>query len=80
MMMDFNSMGWWAPGMGIFFMVLWWGLIILAIFALLRWLQVLPGTGGHDADNNALELLKERYARGEIDHDQFEVIRRQISQ
>ncbi len=77
---DFNSMGWWAPGFGLVFMLLWWGLIVLAIFALVRWLTASSGGGTNRIEKDALDILKERYASGEIDREEFEKIRREISQ
>lgn len=78
MMGDMSGMGWWGPGFGGIFMILWWGLIIMGIVALARWLLSLPRSGG--AGKDALDLLKERYARGEIDRNEFERTRRDIGQ
>ncbi|HKJ77112.1 MAG TPA: SHOCT domain-containing protein [Gammaproteobacteria bacterium] len=61
--------GWmWFGGLA---MVLFWILVILAIIALARWLFSGGGAAGGDRDP-ALDLLRERFARGEIDHDEFE--------
>jgi putative membrane protein len=67
-MMD--NMGWWGPGFGWVFMLLFWGLVIFGIVALVRWLaQSRPGRTG---EKTPLDILKERYARGEIDREEFE--------
>lgn len=71
---DMGSMGWgWGWGMlGAVHMVLWWVLIVLGIVVLAKWL--FAGTSrakGAPADR-ACEILRERYARGEIDNDEFE--------
>ena len=71
----FGAMG----GFGWIFMVVFWGLVIWAIVALIRG-DSLHGRGcGHDHGNDAhgkgkspLEILKERYAKGEIDKKEFE--------
>lgn len=61
-------------GFGWIYMLLFWALIILGVAALARW--VLPGAGS--ANPRALEILKERYARGEIDADQYAQMRRNV--
>jgi len=76
MMGDMSGMGWWGPGFGGIFMILWWGLVIVGIVALVRWLLSMQGDGG--ARKDALDILKERYARGDIDRDEFEKARRDI--
>ncbi|MFT5181656.1 MAG: putative membrane protein [Alphaproteobacteria bacterium] len=55
-------------------MIAFWGGIIVLIVLAVRWL----GSGvsaRHDrsaASRTALDILRERYARGEVDHDEFE--------
>jgi putative membrane protein len=70
----------WAHGsaFGMVGMVLWWVLIILGIALLARWLiKGAPGSG--DAPRSrALAILEERYARGEIDKQQFEDMKRDL--
>ena len=60
------------------FMILWWFLVIAAIVVLIRWLMSLSPRG--DTRPDALEILKERYARGELSQEQFESMRREIEQ
>lgn len=74
---------WWiggAWGLGMLLtMLLFWGLVITGIVLLIRWL-VAGGSGpgvGRGSDR-ALEILRERYARGEIDKDEFEARRRDL--
>jgi len=52
-------------GFGGVFMILWWVLIVIGFVLLVKWLSKSAGTKG--GDNKALDILKERYVRGEID-------------
>ena len=74
-----NMMGWGGYGGygGGFFgavpMLLWWALIIAGIVVLARWISS-GGSGWHrgSSADQALSVLRERYARGEIDKDEFD--------
>ena len=35
-------------------------------------------SGGHDTSENALEILKKRYARGEINRQEFEAMKKDV--
>ena len=76
-MMGWGGMGWFGP----LFMVFFWVLIIVAIILLVRWL-VASGhhqTGGVLREDSALEILKKRYARGEIDKEEFEAKKKDLN-
>jgi putative membrane protein len=53
---------------GVVTSVAFWILIVVAIVALVR---RRPGEGSYRHRSTALELLEDRYARGEIDRDEF---------
>lgn len=55
---------------GLFFMLLFWGIIILGMVALIKFASGQAGYQGRK--NNALEILKERYAKGEIDKKEYD--------
>ena len=62
-------------GGGLFGMLLFWGLIIFGIVLLVRWIagpSSPRGNGPRARDKTPLDILGERYARGEIDKAEFE--------
>jgi putative membrane protein len=73
-----NDGGWWW-GFGALHMLLYWGVLILIIVALVKWVFGTPGRRDvSSGDGRALEILKERYARGEINKDEFEQKKRDL--
>ena len=58
---------------GMILMAAFWIAVIVGIIFLIRWVVISTGTGGRGArsEESALEILKRRYARGEIDKDEF---------
>jgi putative membrane protein len=77
MMNDWGSGGW-GMGFGFLFMLLFWGLVIVGIVALFRWSMVQKPPNGKPHGKSPLEILQERYARGEIDHDEYEQKKRDL--
>lgn len=59
--------GWMAVGH-----LLWWSLLVVAIVALLRWTRGRGPRQPTAGADRALDTLRERFARGEIDREEFE--------
>jgi putative membrane protein len=76
---DMHPMWWMWGAWGILMMLgmlTFWGLVIAGIVLGIRWL-VRQGRGsGPDA---ALDILRQRYARGEISKEEFEAKKRDLS-
>ena len=72
------GMGWFG-GIG---MVIFWGLVIFGIVMLLRWFSnqsgrsTSPPGGNMGGRDQALEIARERLAKGEIKPEEFESIKR----
>ena len=69
-------MMWGYGGMGMIFMALFWfGVVALVVWAI-------RGTGDtrsrQDSSNRAIEILEQRYARGEIDTEELQQRRAQL--
>jgi putative membrane protein len=52
--------------------------LVLLIFWLIRQFTQASGAGGRSGTNRALEILQERYARGEITREEYEAMRRDL--
>jgi putative membrane protein len=70
-----DGWGWGWIGLGIFHMGLFWILVILGIVVLVKWLA---GDGAARTEKRALDILKERYAKGELTREQFEQMKRDV--
>lgn len=68
----------WTMGIHMISMVLFWILIILGIVVLVRWIGG-SSSGAASTSRTALDILKERYARGEIDRHEFEEKKHDLS-
>ncbi|MFQ5937200.1 MAG: SHOCT domain-containing protein [Acidiferrobacterales bacterium] len=65
---------------GSLMMVLFWGGVIIVVVLLVRWLSSgSTGMGPPPAGKTALDILKERFVRGEIDKEEFEERKRLLS-
>lgn len=74
-----HPMGWmggmWGLGM-MFMMLLFWALVISAVVLGIRWLS---SQGREPRSDTALEILRQRYARGEIDKEEFDARRKDLT-
>lgn len=70
-----------AGGFGWIFMILWWVLIVVGIVALVKWMGTPSDAGGRSSGGGkALDILKERYARGEIDEQEYRKRKQDLAQ
>lgn len=69
-----NMTGGWN-GLGWLFMILLWALVILTIAALVKWIV---SNGKTNSSNKPLDMLKERYAKGEISKKEYEDKKRDL--
>jgi putative membrane protein len=76
-----DGWGWWGWGMGIVHGLLWLAVLALGIVVLVR--MVGRGTDRREAvppvEETAIEILKKRYARGEIGREEFEQKKRDLA-
>ncbi len=71
-----HSMGW--PMMAVMF--LFWGAVLVGIIMLIRSVFSRGGNDGSQTSAAALDILKKRYAEGEIDQEEFEEKKRVIEE
>ena len=75
MMWGYDGFGGGMMGIG---MLLFWGVIIAVIVLVVRGAGGSWRSGGSEREKSALDILRERYARGEIDRKEFEERKRDL--
>jgi len=68
-MMNWGNYGW-GMGFGWIFMVFFWALVILGIVYIVQAISRRAGQSGRE--ETPLDILKKRYAKGEITKEEFE--------
>jgi putative membrane protein len=68
-------MGMMGPGWGLLTMVFWIAVIGLLIYGVL----LIVSKTFEKKEDPSLKILKERYARGEIDHEEYERMKNTLS-
>jgi putative membrane protein len=71
---DYGLMG---SGFGFLFMLFFWILLIFGIVSVIRWINNQGGNGSKE--KTPMEIVKERYARGEINKKEYEEKKRDLA-
>ena len=76
-MMGWGNQGYGMGGFGGIVMLLFWGLIIVGVVLVIRYFTTGQVSGRKDSSpyeirSEPLQILRERYAKGEIDSKEFE--------
>ena len=80
-MQPWGMMPWYGMVFGPIIMIIWLVVLVVVAAAVIRWLQggtagPLPFVGNR---KRALDILEERFAKGEIDKDEFQEKKRLLS-
>lgn len=73
-----EGMGWGWLGLGMIHMLLFWALVILGIVALIRWLS--GGPQPPPGPDSPMDILRKRYASGEITREEYQRMRRELTE
>ncbi len=60
----------WGMGFGWLFMIIFWGLVILGVIYIVK--MIAERSRPSEKGESALDILKKRYAKGEITREEFE--------
>ena len=69
-----DGLGWGWIGLGMLHIALFWVLVVLGIVVLVRWL-----VGGSAREPSAMDILKARYAKGELTREQYQQLKRELT-
>ncbi len=77
-MMHWGDYGWgWGMGFGGILMIVFWILFILGIVYLVK--SIAGSKKGAAREETALEILKKRYAKGELSKEDFERMKEDLN-
>ena len=74
------NMNGWDMGFGGIGMILFWLLIIIGIGILTKWLAGGPSGSDSPREKTVLDVVNERYVRGEINREEFEQKKHDVGQ
>ncbi len=70
--------GWGWMAFGWLTMVVFWGLVIVGVVAAIRWASRIPSARS-DSSDTPVEILRRRYAAGELTKEQFEAMKQDVA-
>ena len=71
----------WGSGMGIggmLMMLVFWALVIAGVVMLFRWIGKSKRTAYSGHREAPLDILKKRYAQGEVSKDEFDLMKKDL--
>ena len=71
----------WGSGMGIggmLMMLVFWALVIAGVVMLFRWIGKSKRTAYSGHRETPLDILKKRYAQGEVSKDEFDLMKKDL--
>lgn len=69
----------WGAGFGWIWMLVFWAVVIGGVVWAVTQLSTRNGTPGRDGSSDARSILEGRFARGELDEDEYRRIRDELS-
>ena len=70
-----EGIGWGWIGLGLVHMIFFWAIVILIFAGLVKWL-----TGKSLDESSAIDILKARYAKGDLTRDEFDRMKRDLGE
>ena len=74
-----DGMGWWMMFGGIFMLLFWGAIIALVVWGINKLRERGGSSIGFTEKHTPLDIAKERYAKGELSHEEFEQIKKNLS-